>query len=403
MPSQGHPFLLRTIVAALLTCAASAQAEQGPSITISGFGTAAATMTDNADVEFARANQVRGASDQPRSYIDSNLGLQATATINERLSLTAQGMARQYGEPGFGADLTLAFAKLKVSDDFAVRVGRLGLPVYMVSDFRSVGYANTMLRPSGEVYGQVVNDTVDGVDVLYQHAFGDTAITAQLGFGHSNADLRDGAEFILRKSLVFNVLAERGPFTVRAAYSQTDVTLRGITPLDGLVATLREVGMAQVADDLDFTHVPGKFSSLGFTMDHNNVLIQAELAKREAKSRLLIESTTSWYTMLGYRMGKFTPYYYYGDTRQNGGRDYAGVPTDGPLAGLGFAVQSLVKAPQQSSHAVGLRWDFHKSAALKVQIDRITPRDGAGLLTPIKPDFHNTPVHVAAVGIDFVF
>ncbi len=48
-----------------------------------------------------------------------------------------------------------------------MRLGRLPLPVFLVSDFRQVGYANTWIRPPIEVYGQVPLDNVDGLDVLY--------------------------------------------------------------------------------------------------------------------------------------------------------------------------------------------------------------------------------------------
>jgi hypothetical protein len=40
-----------------------------------------------------------------------------------------------------------------------------------------------MLRPPNEVYQQVPLDSADGGDVIYQHSFGDTTITAQFAVG----------------------------------------------------------------------------------------------------------------------------------------------------------------------------------------------------------------------------
>ncbi|MBF0716351.1 hypothetical protein IR085_08895, partial [Gemella palaticanis] len=57
---------------------------------------------------------------------------------------------------------------------------------------------------------------------------------------------------------------------------------------------------------------------------------------------------------------------------------------------------------EQSTDSIGVRWDFHRSAALKVQIDRIKPKNGVGLFVQAKPGFHG-PVTVAAAAIDFVF
>ena len=106
--------------------------------------------------------------------------------------------------------------------------------------------------------------------------------------------------------------------------------------------------------------------------------------------------------MLGYRYGKITPYYYYGNIKQDVPRTYDGLPTTGPLAGLTAAVNGVAKAALQSTNAVGVRWDFHKSAALKVQVDHVMPKDGNGAFINAKPGFKG-PVNVYAVGIDFVF
>ncbi len=76
----------------------------------------------------------------------------------------------------------------------------------------------------------------------------------------------------------------------------------------------------------------------------------------------------------------------------------AGLPA-GVLAATSVV---LTKAGLQSTTGLGMRWDFHKSAALKVQLDRISPRDGAGAF--LKPAAGFTgPVNVYAAGIDFVF
>ena len=54
------------------------------------------------------------------------------------------------------------------------------------------------------------------------------------------------------------------------------------------------------------------------------------------------------------------------------------------------------------SDAIGVRWDFYKSMALKAQVDRIKPKDGAGALINVQPGFKG-PVKVYAVALDFVF
>ncbi len=396
-----HPIRSTLFTAVLATLAMSAQAADGPTVTISGFGTAALTMTDTNDAEYIRPNQAAGVGKSARTGVDSNFGVQATVKVNDWLSFTGQGLARKNARDHYGAELAWAFAKFKASDAVSIRVGRIGIPVYMISDFRNVGYANTMLRPPAEVYRQVTADSFDGADIVYQTNFGDTTLTAQFGYGNVSADTTADAKVKFKPASALHIVAEHGPVTVRFGRSDAKVTVENNVQLNTLLATLNRVGLSKVANDFDITDIKGSFTSLGFTMDYKNFLVQSEYAVRKTESRVIMD-TTSYYAMLGYRYGKVTPYYYYGNIKQDVPRTYAGLPTAGPLAALTAAVNGVAKAPLQSNNAIGVRWDFYKSAALKVQIDHIKPRDGAGTFINPKPGFKG-PVNVYAAGIDFVF
>ncbi|MDO9193024.1 MAG: hypothetical protein Q7U12_09010, partial [Undibacterium sp.] len=123
-----------------------------PTFTFSGFGTVAMTKTNTDDAEFARPNQLRGVKTDAKNSVDSNFGFQATAKFNDWLSFTGQGLVRKNVTDDFGAELAWAFAKAKVSDNLTLRAGRIGMPVFMISDYRNVGYTNTMIRPPIEMY-----------------------------------------------------------------------------------------------------------------------------------------------------------------------------------------------------------------------------------------------------------
>jgi hypothetical protein len=391
-----------TLATAILAAfALHAQAADGPTITISGFGTAAMTATDTDQAEYARPNQASGVKKDFRSGVDSNFGIQATAKFSDSLSATVQGLSRKYATDHFGGELSWAFAKYKLNDEFSFRVGRIGLPIYMISDFRSVGYANTMIRPPAEVYRQVNADYVEGVDVVWQKNFDDTTLTTQFAYGRSTSKQPGGTQVKFKPLTALHVVLENGPFTLRFGRADADFTVHNNAPLNGLLATLRSVGLTQVANDFRVVDVKGSFTSVGGTVDYKNFLVQAEYAKRKTESRAVMD-TTSYYAMFGYRMGKLTPYYYYGNIKQDVPRTYAGLPATGPLAALTAGVNSVAKAGLQSTNAVGVRWDFYKSAALKVQVDRVRPKDGAGAFLNARPGFTG-PVNVYAAGIDFVF
>lgn len=382
----------------MLGLAGAAHAE-GPAVNVSGFGTAAVAITDTDEAQYGRQRQEAGVGDSLRTGLDSNLGVQATATVNDTLSFTAQVLTRKIVRDHFGAELAWAFAKLKVSDKLAVRVGRIGLPVYMISDFRNVGYANTMIRPPNEVYSLVVGDSVDGIDAVYQADVGSSAVTAQLAVGRATSHLPGDAKVLMTPAVALHVVAEKGPLTLRFGYSMAELTVEGRDNLGQLAAGLRAAGLAAAARDFAYQDVRGSFTSVGAVYDEGKLLLQGEYAIRRTDTRFIADSS-AWYGMAGYRFGKFMPYAAYARLTQDDERSYNGVPA--MVQPLHAILNGMVKNPQQSTGTLGMRWDFASSMAFKFQVDHVRPRDGAGTFVNAKPGFSG-PVNVYAAGVDFVF
>jgi len=416
----------KRVIATLLAlplAASMAQAQDSagfPPIKISGFGTAALTYADTEGAEFVRPNQAAGSSKDFRTGIDSNLGLQADMAVNSWLSLTAQGLVRRDAEEGYGAELSWAFAKARISDELSVRVGRVGLPVFMISDYRNVGYANHMLRPPAEVYSQVPFNSIDGLDLTWQHGFGDTSLTAQLAYGGVKAPLSGNIHAKGKSVAALNISAEHGPFTLRAGHATTKVSVEDSVSLNTLVGGLRAAGagyrfnqLVTLANEIEAHDKRASFSSLGLAMDWNNIVLQTEYAKRKTKT--YINDTSAWYAMAGYRIGKFMPYASHSVLKIDGaivntvpaacpaGYPAACTPT---MQQLGAGVRRLpntgVGQGEQSTNTLGVRWDFASSVALKAQIDRVTPKNGTGLFVNAQPGFRDS-VTVGAVALDFVF
>ena len=395
------------------------EASSGPKVTISGFGSAALTFTDADKAEFARPNQASGVGKSPRTGVDSNFGVQANVAVNDWLSATAQGLVRKDGADDYGAELAWAFLKAKLSNELSVRVGRMGLPVFMISDYRNVGYANTMLRPPAEMYAQVPINSIDGIDATWQRSLGDTTVSAQLALGSSRTD-NSGATGVshtrISRLRALNLVAEHGPLTVRLGRADGKLTVDDATSLNTLLSALRATGagyrfptLAPLADALGLQKKKASFTSAGMTLDWNNVLLQSEYAKRKTDS--FVNDTNSWYLMAGYRIGKFLPYVNHATTKSVGrvantvpaacppGFPAACTPT---LRALSGGVEVLSAPVNQSTDSIGMRWDLYRSAALKVQIDRVRPKGNAGMLLNSAPGFTG-PVTVGAVSLDFVF
>jgi hypothetical protein len=377
-------------------------------LSISGFGTLAVAKSDTDSAQFARYNQATGVGDSPRIGLDSNLGLQASYKINDWLSGTAQVLTRKNTSPSFTTDLTWAFLKVKVNDEINVRVGRMVMPAFLISDYQNVGYANTMMRPPIEVYGQDPIENVDGVDLNYQHAFGDTNFTAQAFAGSSRGKLfvptAGGSVAKYRAPAQGVSLAlEHGPVTVRLGHLRAELNSDNLLPINSLAATLKQVGFGQLGQDLGIAE--GKkmsFTSLGLALDWNNIVVQTEYAMRRAHDPVYIPETNSWYAMGAYRYGKVLPYFAHAASK--GAGSSITVPAAlGKIPALNAAVTNLLISPEQSTNLAGVRWDFAKSIALKVQVDRVKPKVKSGQLIFTPAAGQKDSVTVVAAGLDFVF
>ncbi|MCU6499673.1 porin [Rugamonas sp. A1-17] len=401
----------KLLVAAIFAATAAMQAQAATlgdeNLSISGFGTLGVAKSNTDQAQFARYNQAEGVGDKARIGLDTNLGLQATYKINDWLSGTAQILTRKNTSPTFTTDLTWAFLKARVNDEVSVRVGRVVLPTFLISDYQNVGYANTMMRPPIEMYGQAPIENVDGADVNFQRAFGDFNFTTQAFVGVSRGKLfvPTGAGSVATyraPAAGISFTGEYGPFLVRVGHARADLKINDLAPINGLTAQLSQFGFKQLANDIGLTD--GKkiaFTSIGATMDWNNIVVQTEYAQRRAKEAVYIPDTNAWYTMVGYRVGKVLPYYAHAAERDAGASvtPPASLPKNNPL---GAAVYGLLPSPEQTSDLIGVRWDFAKSVALKVQADRVKPKTKSGSLIFVKPGFSGN-VTVVAAALDFVF
>jgi hypothetical protein len=402
-----------------LSTAFAQEAAEASQVKISGFGTGALTWADTDSAQFGRSNQASGAAKHVRTGVDSNLGLQADYSLNNWLSVTGQGLVRKDAEDDYGAEIAWAFAKAKLNDEISVRVGRMGLPVFMISDYRNVGYANTFIRPPIEMYSQVPFNGIDGIDATWQHGFGNTNVSAQIAVGRSKNALSGGTHLETSRMKALNIVAEHGPLTVRVGRAEGVVTIGDSVSLNGLAASLRAAGagfrfpqLGTLAADIMPDHKKATFTSAGLGLDWNNIVVQSEYAKRTTES--YVNDTTSWYVMGGYRIGKFLPYYTHAKLTADGSVANT-VPASCPagypasctptMQALSAGVASLAHAGngqgEQSTDSIGVRWDFYRSIDLKVQIDRVRPV-GPGLFLNPQAGFKG-PVTVGAVALDFVF
>jgi hypothetical protein len=282
----------------------------------------------------------------------------------------------------------------------------MGAPMFAVSDFRAVNYANTWTRPPLDVYGQVPLSHFDGVDVNGQWTVGDSTISAQLFAGKSSTTWdRDPVDVSGLRGV--NVTAELGgEWTLRLGHAVSKLSFRP-QGLAELLQVIESTPFASVAAQLGANRRPASFSGVGIGYDNGSLLASAEYTRRRTETGLTSD-TTGWYGSLGYRLGKFTPYVVLSSLKVDASNVDNTIPkdVDPDLTALSAAVDGIVaeNANGQRTHAIGVRWDVVRNAAVKLQFERIRTTGGVGQLIAPRPGFGDgARVGVWSLSFDFVF
>jgi hypothetical protein len=394
------PAITAVTIALALSLGSGAAGAASPEIDVSGFGTAGFAITNTDKATFVRSQaQLVGADDTGDVGLDSLLAVQATVRLDEMFSATGQAMVRRLFTSDFALDVPVFFAKVDLTRDFAIRLGRIQLPAFMSSDYRDVGYSSTWLRPPVEVYGMEPFDSDDGADMLYRTTLGPADLSAQAFYGRTDATIANGS-IQSRKNWGVNVNVTVGPLTLRAGRDQSAFTFSSATT-EQLLAEIGAAGFTALANRLAVVNVPVTFTDFGFSFNGTHVTLQGEFAKETAGG--FVASADGQYLLAGYRVQKFTPYTMFARQKITSARTDTTIPPIGDLVPLAEGVNQLINSVGADQHTIsaGLRWDLHESLDLKLQADRVSPQ-GGGLFTFVQPGFHG-PVTIASMTLDFVF
>ena len=400
--------------------AAGAACAQGdPSISFSGYGTLGLARTDADRADYlvdAFKPDGPGRSDKISLKMDTRVGGQASAEVTSRLSAVVQVLVQQDYDDRWRPRVEWANLKYRFSDELSLRVGRVVLPVFMVTDSRRVGYANPWMRPPVELYSLVPVTNSDGADVTWRLPVGSWSNTVQATFGRSNSHFPNASGFDAGIAEARRIMAivdnvEVGPFTARLSLGQAQLTIAAYRPLFDAFRQFAAVGGDAIADRYNADDRRVSFAGVGATYDPGAWFAMAEWARFDTHS--IVGRKSAGYASAGARFGKLTPYATYARLKGESPRSDPGLPVAllppqvAPLAAQANAVlnRQLAALPDQSTISVGMRWDFMRSAAIKVQWDRIRLGSGSyGTFGNVAPDFPlGGTVNVYSAGVDFVF
>ncbi len=378
-----------------------------------GYATLGVVHSDEDQADFLGSLLLESGSGYSRSWsleVDSRVGAQLTATFTPQLSAVVQVVAEQQVDGDYTPHVEWANLKYQVTPDASVRVGRIVVPTFMVSDYRKVGYANVWIRPPNEVYALVPLTANDGVDASYRLLAGSFAHTFQASVGRSDLELPDGGTAEARDAWGLVATTERDAWTGRLAYQRTHLY---IDSYNTLFDAFRQFGPegAAIADRYDADGGPFQFLGAGAQYDPGDWFVMAEAGSVRADS--VVGDRTAWYVSGGYRWAKLTPYLTYSAVRTDSERSDPGLTVGayppalaGVITGLNAALNGLLaSSPVQNTVSVGVRWDFMQNLDLKLQYDHSRLGAGsAGNLGNIQPGFRpGGSYNLVSIAADIVF
>lgn len=364
-----------------------------------------------------------------RADTDSRLGLQLNATVNGQLEFVGQLLLkRRLPEVPAGDSVEWAFASYRPSPDWTVRIGRTNPDVFLLSDYRNVGFAYPWARPEVAFYGSLSIYSLDGADLTRQWQLdgslwklkvmagsGRTWSAAPAGQPAALTEVRDVAGFVLSR--------EADGLTVRGTALQARTSIDTGPATAALSAALAQIAQlplpavqAEAQDLRRRLALDGgrlSFIDLGAAYEGGPWLWSAELSSFQGS--FAASHTLSAYAGLGRRLGPFTVYGLLAASRTKGSAARAPQWAEAlqPLLGpqgaqqaqaLGEAAALAGNAARlgQSSASLGVRWDLHPQAALKLQWDHYRVRRNGGLLY-VGALTQAGRVDVASLVLDFVF
>lgn len=373
-------------------------AEVEPAFSLQGFATLGATRTDRASPEFVRdLSQPRGARREWTPSVDSVAGLQAGWRFSRTLEATVQVVSRYRHDRSHAPELAWAFLKYEPLPNLTLRAGRLGTDFFMLADSRLIGYSYLTVRPPGDFFWHLPFSSLDGADAVMGTLLGDDVLRAKVFHGRMAAQLPLADEqWTISGSTLAGAYVDfqRGPWQWRAGYAA--LRFSHDLPLQGMLSS--QLPESLLGPSLAHLRTAGRWSdyySLGLVYDRGPWQVQAMLNQIEQQSQAF-ESSRAASLLVGHRFGALTPYIGYSLARSSAKPDRLNPVVDRVMA------DSHV---DQRTAMLGVRWDFARNTALKLQWDHI--RADPTSLFPYRADpatgRWSGRMNVFALTLDYIF
>ena len=370
----------------------------------SGFATLGAGKTNRDSFEYIKY-------DGDWSFdSDTMLGLQIVVHPMDRISFTGQIVAHAFNSDpdisSFEPQLEWAFSSIDLYDYGRLRVGRLRTPHQYFSESLEVGYSYVWVRPPVDVYAFAFEPFThfDGVDYSYNFYMDNSDIELKALFGTTQGDYLVSSVDI-KKLWGVSATARWDDIAIRYSFIDHKLSIysQSFEPLiDALILTSQQLpfenGLDRVADRLviDNGHMPYHNLSVDWRVGKWSFI--AEGVRSQPPKQGIQSYIRHWYFSASRQIGKFTPYFVYGDfdakLKDQMFKDAENAFNAISIfsGGLTPELQSLQTqtnlamegySNSQRSYSLGLRYELHPKIALKGEVQYLeTEKDSIGQFIP---------------------
>ena len=383
---------------------------------LSGFGTMGVVTSDDDELGFYRdISQNFGVYKGDFSFkTDSLFGMQLDAEITSKFDATLQLVLKDRPDDSVDECTEQFFLRYSIKPPVSVRIGRLPIDVYMLNDYRNVGFAYLWARPPVELYGRIPFLSFDGVDFMYSARHGTGTFHAKLFGGTASPRIPLGEvwKFDMKPVGGVSLTYQTNQWNIRGglAYTKADT---GIPPGEQLRQVLPTIPLAvwpeaeTLTEDLDIKGDSVYYYSLGFSYDSSHWIFQSEFAYIESGMKFQPDEFDA-YLCMGRRLGDFTPYLMVAMAKPDDSVNQVSdpLPVDPSLSQLQDAVYQVlnINRADQKKLSIGTKWDFSANANLKLQWDITRVKgDGAELWEFNNFDGSDKTINTFSLNLSFIF
>ena len=391
----------------------------------SGFGTLAYTRDDSDSLGFFRDLTQNKQPEQTGSFaIDSQLGVQLSYQFNPKFRATTQLVYADKSLYKFNTAVEWAFLGYKPQNDWDIRLGRMAIDLFEVSETRRIDYISTWMRPPAEMYAWITPYYIDGVDVTKSFIRGDNFWRVKLQYGQleSFVELADGSSIVeinVDDLIIASVSLDSFPWAFRTSlltFDSSDVDTFGpdlVLALNGLLqfpvpGTVRTEAEDVIAIIQEYSGASVQYWQASANYRQNNWIFKAEVVNVDTDARATPDGWAA-YINLGYEFNQFTPYAvlstFQSDNRPvNLSDDWLTIP-NGPLLRASAERYFNLALIQQDTLSLGVIYPIDDKLLLKFQWDHSRVGAGGYALWASEGAVENQDqdVNLISVGLNFIF